>query len=72
MKNLKNRKLNLHVETLRNLQPQDLQRVAGGKPGSGGGSTGGNGCYPTESEVASGCTVTADTCDSTCSWMWMC
>jgi hypothetical protein len=45
------KKLKLNTETLRNLKPNELEKVAGGRP-----------AYPTETEVASGCEVTLTTC----------
>jgi hypothetical protein len=44
------KKLKLSLETLRNLKPEELGKVAGGAR------------YYTESEVASGCEVTLTTC----------
>jgi hypothetical protein len=48
-KTTEEKKLKLNTETLRNLKPEELEKVAGGR-------------YPTESEVASGCEVTLTTC----------
>ena len=49
--NDKKKKLALNVETLRQLQPQELDQVVGGMG------------FHTDSEVAGGCTVSDSTCD---------
>lgn len=49
-KQTEQKKLKLNLETLRNLKPEELGKVAGGAR------------YYTESEVASGCEVTLTTC----------
>lgn len=52
MKKTEEKKLKLNLETLRNLKPEELGKVAGGRAAR----------YYTESEVASGCEVTLTTC----------
>lgn len=50
-------KLELNLETLRNLRPEELAKVAGGY-------------YPTETDVAGGCYVTFDGCTTGWSIGW--
>jgi hypothetical protein len=55
-KTTEEKKLKLNTETLRNLKPEQLEEVAGGRPPG----------YPTETQVASGCMVTMDSCWASC------
>ena len=58
MKRIK-RKLELDLLTVRRLQTSELRSLAGARAFSA------VPCFPTDSEIAGGCTVTDDTCQCT-------
>jgi hypothetical protein len=52
-KNTEEKKLKLHSETIRHLQPHELRRVVGGRFMESFAT-----CYPTQTQSATGCDVT--------------
>jgi hypothetical protein len=59
MKKLEQKKLKLNLETLRNLKPEELGKVAGGY-------------WPTESQRAGGCEITLGGCTFWCTTASVC